>query len=963
MKNILRTRRAPLSAALLTTASILAACGGGGGGDGAGAPPAPTTVTLSGVAADGLLSGAIACYDLDDNGICGPSEPSSVASDSDGRFTLTIDPSDAGKHAVIVNVPPTAIDKDTGIAVGTGFTIKAPATGAAGAGTLFVSPLTTLVVERMAASGSNLAEATALIQSQLGLAASPLANFVADADAQAALMARVVNQVGIEVARLATAAGVPADQARALIAATTMSNLPTLAAQAAAATGSSAQVATQIAADTLAERNLSATTVVAQAQVAAQIAAPPAVAAAASGPFVSLRNFTYTSPSDYSYRIFTGDSSQLSAGGEFDTNEIRRTIVGGVAQPYNRNVAYWTGSAWKVCEREYRMNPVKPATATTPQVSRYCEASVSESRDATRSIAGEKMADVIAEIRAFPLADSTGLPTNFGPPPALLGNAVFPADSTLSTREQVQDVGTTDYYILTDRPRVLPSFRQAAVLEGLKTMTGEFVDAAAVVSGSNSVYLADAAVAQTTPGLKPVRRYRAAFNPANDAVRFFACDVRVSDNGSQNCTVLGDGSSAITTRADSRVLKFTRGYPAALAASSKRQRFFVQRDGVVFSGYTNLQQTVYQKRLNTPAWIALRDELGIPVHTDPVAPVANPPLDFLRSFTYSDASNYNYRVFRGNGVADGTGTYTADDARINVSGGMRIPFAFNSEFWTGTDWHACPNDLVGVLRYTHSPRASTYCRSFVSTSTAPVVVTLDGRNMSEVIQDVRWYPSKDGTFDFASYGPSPGNALLQAGTFPPGSTMYFQRIDQTREPEQVFLGTGNQVRIAPANANVPFDTWPFAITLDGTIAAYPGNYFGGPVNGSTELSVWNYFQQSTDPAYTNFVDVRVQFDANGQKARFFRNNRLVSTGNTTHYVPLLDTTYSITTVGGRRILSFAQMPAEVTDRGGFERKFAEFSGAVFYASQTIIFPGGQHTIRFNGVASEAMRAQLGLVAP
>ena len=954
--------RPAASGVAVVSAAFLAACGGSSD-DNSGGSAAPATVVISGVAADGPIAGAIACYDLNDDGVCA-GEPTSEPTDTDGRYSITVDAAEAGKHNVIVNVPATATDKDTGAAVGSAFVMKAPPSGVASAQTVFVSPLTTLVVERAAASGSNVADATADVQSQLGLTASPHADYVSSSDAQSARLAYVVNQVGIEVTKLAMAANVPPEQTKALVASTTLGNLPALGALASGATGTPAEAATQVVAAVFADRNLNTSTVTAQAQVAATVAAPQ-VASAASGPFVSLRSFTYTSASNYSYRVFTGDSSRVDADGRYDANELRSTLVDAVAQPFNRNTVYWTGSAWTVCEREFHVVTTKAATAAEPQRSTYCGASKSESRDAVESVAGRRMADVIAEIRAFPLPDSNGLPTDFGPPPALLGDAVFPADSVLNTREQVTEVGNTDRYGLTDKPRVLPSYRQAATFADLKRMSGDWVDPAAVVGSANTVFVGDLAAPQSNPALQPWKRFRAGFDPANDAVRFFSCDNRIADNASINCTATGDGSSAITTRADSRVLRFTAGYPAALTAGLKRIRLFVERDGVVFGGYTDLQHTNHQKRFNTTAWLALRDKLGIPAHTEAVAPPANPPLDFLRSFTYADAGNYDYRSFKGSGVADATGTFTADDLRVDVSGGVRQPFSFNSEYWAGTDWYACPNDLQGVLRYTLMPRMSTYCRAFVNMNTAPVIVTLDGRNMADVIQDIRWYPSKDGTFDYANYGPAPNTPLLQAGTFPPGSTMQYQTVNQTREPEQVFLAAADRLRVAPApDTTVPFDMWPFAANLEDMIAKNPGNYFGSGLNGNVTQHVHRYsLAAPTDPAFTSEIGYRVAFDASGQKARFFRHNRSAAQNFTTNYVAILDTTYTIETIGGYRVLKFAQSPAEILEQGGFTRLFVQRAGEVRFGSQTRIFPGGQQTIRLNGTATAALRSQLGLVAP
>lgn len=955
--------RALIWTALVATAT-LAACGGGGGGDST-IPPPTTTVTLSGIVADGPISGATACYDLDDDGVCNATaEPTSAPTGADGRFTLTVQAADAGRHGILVAIPASAIDADTGLAFGVAFMLKAPPVGAPGAGnaTLFVSPLTTLVVDQAAAAASTVADAIAAVQAQLGLAASPLADFIAAGDTPAARAARVVNQVAIEVAKLANAAAVPAEQANALVASATLGNLPSLGALASGGTGTPAQIAAAAAAATLAERNLSASTVVAQARIASQAAAP-LVAGVPGGPFVSVRDFTYASASSYSYRLFAGDDRQVDAQGAFAAHEIRQTLVNGVAQPFNRNQVYWTGSTWSVCSREWQVVATYAQTASAPQRSVYCGASKSDTRVVSESIDGRAMADVVAQIRAFPLPDNTGLPTDWGPDPALLGTAVFPTGSVLTTRSQTSDVGATDRFALLDKPRVAPSFRHAASFADLKRMSANWVDPALIVTNSNTIFLEDLAATQSDPALRPVKRYRAGFNPANDAVRYFACDARVADNFSVNCVALGDGASTIAAQGDASVLRFASGYPAVLVSALKRQRLFVERNGVVFGGYRDLPREYHQQRLNTPAWIALRDQLGIPAHAQATAPIANPLLEFLRAFTYNDANNYSYRAFSGTGIADATGTYTGDEQRGTVIGGVLQAFAFNSEFWTGTDWYACPNDGIGVLHYKLMPRESSYCRSFNNTSTAPVVVTLDGRNMADVLRDIRWYPSKDGVFDYAGWGANPDTTpALAAGTFPPGSTMYYQHNTQTREPEQVFLSANDLVRNAPSPmSGAPYDSWPVATTLEEAIAFNPGNYGGGPLNGNVTLGVYRYFLPAPpDPAFTNEIGYRVAFDAAGQRARFFRHNRAVGTNFSTNYVAILDTAYAIETIGGYRVLKFAQTPDEVLDRSGWARIFVQRAGEVRYGQQTRIFPGGQHSIRLNGVAAQALGLQLGI---
>ena len=201
----------------MVAATLVAACGGGSDAPPppvAGPPPPPATALISGIAADGLLQGATACYDLNDNNACDSGEPASAAaSDANGQFTIEVAVAEVGKHRLIVNVPATAIDKDTGAAVGTAFTIVAPATGTATAHSVFISPLTTLVQKTIDTTGQTLAQATGFVQAQLNLAVSPLTNFTAATSADNTVAANAARLVVLTQSRQATAVAAAVGQA------------------------------------------------------------------------------------------------------------------------------------------------------------------------------------------------------------------------------------------------------------------------------------------------------------------------------------------------------------------------------------------------------------------------------------------------------------------------------------------------------------------------------------------------------------------------------------------------------------------------------------------------------------------------------------------------------------------------------------------------------------------------------
>ncbi len=969
----------PTLAALCASVALLAACGGKSDPP-AEAPPPPAPVTLSGVVADGPLGGVTVCYDLNDNATCDASEPTSAASDADGKFTVDVAAADAGLHGLVAVVPATAVDKDTGTALGTACTLRVPAGSST---TPFISPLTTLVADTAAAQGLSTADAEAAVKTQLGLTNSPLANFVSAGDTQAGTFARTVNTVIIEVSKLADAAGVSAEAKKALLASVTTSDLKALATLInSAGAGTPAQVAAAVTQSVLADRNLSATTVADQAKFAVDAATP--VAAAPPGPFVSVRRFTYADANNYQYQVFVGDSTP-GTDGTFAAGEARANLVAGVNQPFNRNQVYWhkTLNRWEVCDRQWQVaitTPAQPASGATPakpQQSVFCGASVSRSKIGEYDVTGQKMADVVAAIRASTLpdvpgfdTDAAGLPTKWGPDPALLGTDVFPPGSKFTKREQAGEVGETERYSLTDKPRVIPAsgsgtYRQAATFDDFKRMSGNLVNTAAVVSNLNSIFLDDLPAVQADATLSQIKRYRAAFDPAGTAVRYFACDVLASADTSQNCAALGDGITSIETHGDSRVLSFETGYPAILTTTHGRKRLFVERSGVVFGGNVDLQRTRYQQRPNTTAWNALRTKLGIAEPAAPVAPAGPGPFENVRVWTFTDASNYFFRLFTGDSsVLDAQGYFNVAEQRRNVVAGAVVPLVRNQLWWTGTEWFDCPAEATGYFSVNSvAPFNSAYCKAYLDDRYNSATITLDGRIIGDVMRDIRRFSSKDGTFDYAGWGPNPDvHTALATARFPAGATMEHRGNIRTGTPIGINTGAGSQVRVPPADASVPFDTWPFATSLDEFIAKNPGDLFGAAINGSTAFWVHGYtLPAAPAPEYTTAAEIRVSFDANGNKARFYRNYRLVSNGFTTAYVKLLDTTYTIETLGGKKVMRFAAMPDGFERDYVYQRVFAEHNGGVWYGFKDSTPTTPYYSIRINGIALRAVEAVLGVV--
>jgi len=449
------------SAAALSLA--MPGCGGGSDGAapanppaGGGNPPPPATVAISGLVSDGPLQGASACYDLDDNGACDPGEPTSAAlSAADGSFTIQVLTPDVGLHAVVVNVPATAIDLTTNAPLGVALIFKAPATGNTGVQTVFVSPLTTMVLGQMQATGLNAADAAAYIQAQAGLSFSPLSDFGGNAPGpqQAAMLARLAVQTQIALAaamapRLGqpdgtggtvTQADIDKATANALRAA-----LPALAATAAssAITGASdVQAALVAAALELVANQPALDAAAALAAVAAAKLAdtpPPASPAAAA----TLRGFAYTDASNWTLRYMAADVTDNTpdSQGLVRFYDIHKAASAGVVSTWGfgtlesrKGDMHWNGSLWRDCPVGLRSTQTLRDAQGRSSYD-YCDGyERGISSRTVVDIAGQTLRSVITDkIRTQPGEDNGVTYANWGPVDLnLLGNATFPAGSQL----------------------------------------------------------------------------------------------------------------------------------------------------------------------------------------------------------------------------------------------------------------------------------------------------------------------------------------------------------------------------------------------------------------------------------------------------------------------------------------------------------------------------------------------------
>lgn len=252
------------------------------------------------------------------------------------------------------------------------------------------------------------------------------------------------------------------------------------------------------------------------------------------------------------------------------------------------------------------------------------------------------MADVVAEIRAYPLHTSEGAYPAWGPAPQTLGDAVFPAGSRLLFQKTTQlsrpDTQDTSGSLLAYSAAVAaggngasapcgnPANHTRTPVATLEQLVERHPGRPCVFQGntqtgnrnewwSNSTLSLGPDVDGPVPALphyrqaQPTRSLRLGF-PGGDAVNYYDCAIRASDGSIRNCDAIGSGRYTIAAQGDARVMRFS-GLPARQAARLDLDRLFVERSGAVHWGWREKPQVINEARLNAEATDALFARLGL----------------------------------------------------------------------------------------------------------------------------------------------------------------------------------------------------------------------------------------------------------------------------------------------------------------------------------------------------------------
>lgn len=389
-----------------------------------------------------------------------------------------------------------------------------------------------------------------------------------------------------------------------------------------------------------------------------------------------------------------------------------------------------------------------------------------------------------------------------------------------------------------------------------------------------------------------------------------------------------------------------------------------------------------------------KDNIGVVIATQSQAPSAGPAepqraeMVSLRWFSFTNLQNYLYRAFlstAAQNVPDANGKTYSTEVRKRVVDGVVTEWGEGLNnwgdraqiYWTGSEWFNCPLNFANEATPVNAAGESdsVYCKALKSRSKR-TNIDISGRKIVDVVREIRAYPGADaGSGAFSTWGPNPDlpaiRSALGEAVFPAGSVL--SRRTVTDAGGGTYYDRTRAARIPQANdpMNPDTSTWR-NVSLSAFLGWNAGDYAGASdVHGNNAFVLLNrdYTKLNGAAAYKRYM---VGFQPSTLKAKFFqcegnmetrletppRNSTLYINGKST-CTPLLETTYTIDTLGDARVLSFAAEPTQLSDATSQSyRLFVERNGVAFvgYRDKPRVSPQQ----RLNVEAVDALFARLGI---
>jgi trimeric autotransporter adhesin len=357
---------------------------------------------------------------------------------------------------------------------------------------------------------------------------------------------------------------------------------------------------------------------------------------------------------------------------------------------------HWDGAAWKNCADSGGISAKNPDGAGLYAYS-YCGGfSVGKQSRTSVDISGKKFGEVVDQIQAVNTLWGTAAPWQLTQTNPQKDQSIFPAGSTLRFQTAVNsasaiaydprpaitgsnyaevkiystalnaggDARTDQTHICRGSEYATSPAISATTLESLLnykgvpckfnqfTVTNPTAGGAAAIGGKDATpttaptyseswdnstldigSIGQANNMATFGAYTTTTRIRVAFGTGN-AVTYYACRLRWNNSGTRECNSIGNGTYAISTLGDARVMTFSGlsqsattslGYNygsssctsncaimSAPASGLTYDRVFVERGGKVYYGFKNKLATSNSARLNLTATNAIFNAVGIP---------------------------------------------------------------------------------------------------------------------------------------------------------------------------------------------------------------------------------------------------------------------------------------------------------------------------------------------------------------
>lgn len=411
----------------------------------------------------------------------------------------------------------------------------------------------------------------------------------------------------------------------------------------------------------------------------------------------------------------------------------------------------------------------------------------------------------------------------------------------------------------------------------------------------------------------------------------------------------------------------------------------------------------------TPTTVAAAIALAAaPVVAESTTPVASFSLDWVNA---GDANNWYTRIFTSTAAEntpDSNGLVRYRAIRHQRVAGVDTEWVVNSDssragdlHWNGSAWVGCSTSVPNTSTVRDALGRSTYnyCDGYEKGSTQRITTSIESQPMANVftlIQATRTNGSNWG--EAPTWFTGTVTASVGTATFPADSKLLVQSQTTTATALGYDVQTSAIVTVGDAdvaaggnavtnsavacNTSRSFDATP-AVTLETMIARSTGTpcIFGvrsiTGVNGQTFNSVptdmgWGNTSASMGTIgnaplgtsttatsyYTGNTPLRVSFAGGSSNAATFYTCLQRSIDGSTRNCTAVGTgTYTITTLGDARVMTFSTLPAAFSNLS-YERVFVERGGQVYRGYKDRLTTS--KVVRLNGTAGNAVLSQLGL---